>query len=125
MPGPALSLRGVVVEAAEVGDEVRAADVLELAVLELRAVGLEDEQPRVRQAALRVADVVAADGDVEPAVAVHIADAGLAVVGGRVGGAEFVREVAELVPRAVAHQQRVSAARDAGRIFPRASRRCG
>ena len=79
-----------------------------MAVLELRAVRLEDVQPAVREAALRVLDVVAADGDVEPAVLVHVADAGLAVVGLLVLDAHLRRHIAERVPRAVAEVKTVA-----------------
>ena len=76
-----LVLGAVVVEAAKVWHKIGAANVLKLAILEPRPIRLEHIQARVRQPAHGVANVVAADGDVEPAIAVHIADGRLAVVG--------------------------------------------
>ena len=70
----------IAVEAAEIGNEIGAADVLEAAVRELRAVRFENVKPAVRQAGEGTADVVAADANVQPAVSVHVGDGTLAVV---------------------------------------------
>jgi len=72
MSGPALSF----VESCrsrKVRNERSAADVGERLIL-------GDVKPAVREAALGVLDVVAADGDVEVAILIHVADARLAVV---------------------------------------------
>ena len=57
---------------------------------------------------MRILDVVAADGDVEPAVLVHVAEARLAVVGFLVLDAHLGRHIAEHVPRAVAEVKAVA-----------------
>ena len=100
--GSGLVPGAVVVEAAEIGHEIRAADVLEAAVVEAVTVRLENVEPAVRHAAECVLDIVAADGDVEPAVAVDVAEAGLAVVGQLVVSAHPFGDIDELVPPAVA-----------------------
>ena len=66
--------------------------------------GLKDVEPAVRNAAHGVFDVVAADGDVEPAVAVHVAEAGLAVVGQFVVDAHLVRYIDGTFPCAVSSE---------------------
>ena len=58
------------IEAAEIRDQRRAADVGERPILG------RNVKPTVRDAALRIFDVVTADGDVEPAVLVHVTDTG-------------------------------------------------
>jgi hypothetical protein len=92
-----------VVEAAEVGDELGAADVAK----RLR-VRLEHVEPAVRHAAHGVADVVAADGDVEMPVPVHVAKRGLPIVGHLVLEAHPRGDVAKRIPCAFAEIQPVA-----------------
>jgi hypothetical protein len=60
-------------------------------------------QPAMRKSAPRGLDVVAADGDVEPAVPVHVAEARLAVVGVLVAHAHLLRHFTKHVPRRHPH----------------------
>ncbi|OPZ15324.1 MAG: hypothetical protein BWZ10_01761 [candidate division BRC1 bacterium ADurb.BinA364] len=105
---PCLVLRRIVIESAEIGNKAGSADVLETAVFETRAAGLEYKQTAVREAAHGVLDIVAADGDIEPAVLVRVADAGLAIVGHFVSNAHSLRDIAKNVPGALADVQPIA-----------------
>jgi hypothetical protein len=79
-----------------------------MAVEEVGAVRLENVKPAVREATHGVADVVAADGDVQPAVLVYIAERRLTVVGLLILYAHLRRNVAEGIPRTLAEVKAVA-----------------